>query len=392
LEMPNNAVVIDPKGECYAVTHQYRRDVLGHQIVVLDPFCSVTEDGDSLNPLDLFAWDKAEDTLDKALMMVEVIRGGLPPDLKDPFWDKQAALLLAALIWHIAEREPAERRNLTSLASYLTAEDFTLKVATWLDQNVFPKESRAYGILAQYLNLPERETRPSVLATAVSNCSPLMSESCGKLLKPTSFDLEGFRRGDVSMTIYIVIPPQKLASASGILRILLSTFLSAITSRTQAPTRKTLMLVDEVAALGSMPELACAVTLLRGYGVVVHLFLQDLQQLKMLYPSAWQTVFSNCCVVQIFGIRTHIAALELANVLGVDVSKVLNMGPTEQMIVTGGNNIVVAKKLDYLTDRHFEGRWSPNPMYAGIAATNIGNTAKAKARQIRLHTITTLRI
>ena len=44
-------IVVDPKGENYHVTARYRREVLGHRIVKLDPF-GQTKDGpsDSFNP------------------------------------------------------------------------------------------------------------------------------------------------------------------------------------------------------------------------------------------------------------------------------------------------------------------------------------------------------
>ena len=40
LSYDGSVVVFDPKGENYDVTHRYRRDVLGHQVVLLDPFAS----------------------------------------------------------------------------------------------------------------------------------------------------------------------------------------------------------------------------------------------------------------------------------------------------------------------------------------------------------------
>jgi type IV secretion system protein VirD4 len=38
LDYPGACVVLDIKGENYAVTSRYRRDVLGHDVYLLDPF------------------------------------------------------------------------------------------------------------------------------------------------------------------------------------------------------------------------------------------------------------------------------------------------------------------------------------------------------------------
>jgi type IV secretion system protein VirD4 len=56
LSYEGSVVVFDPKGENYDVTHRYRRDELGHQIVVLDPFGAshaAAADRACLNPFDV---------------------------------------------------------------------------------------------------------------------------------------------------------------------------------------------------------------------------------------------------------------------------------------------------------------------------------------------------
>ena len=54
----------------------------------------------------------------------------------------------------------------------------------------------------------------------------------------------------------------------------------------------TLMLLDEAAQLGTLPQLRQAITLLRGYGVRVWSFWQDLSQLINLYPNDVITSYS----------------------------------------------------------------------------------------------------
>ena len=55
LHYPGSVIVIDPKGENFAVTHRWRKERLGQRIVCIDPFYVVTDKAakiDSINPLD----------------------------------------------------------------------------------------------------------------------------------------------------------------------------------------------------------------------------------------------------------------------------------------------------------------------------------------------------
>ena len=52
LHYPGSVLVIDPKGENYAITADFRRKMFRQEIICLDPFHVMTEETDSINPLD----------------------------------------------------------------------------------------------------------------------------------------------------------------------------------------------------------------------------------------------------------------------------------------------------------------------------------------------------
>jgi type IV secretory pathway TraG/TraD family ATPase VirD4 len=62
-----------------------------------------------------------------------------------------------------------------------------------------------------------------------------------------------------------------------------------------------LFLLEEFFTLGPMPSIEKAAGYAAGFGVKLWAILQDLQQLKALYPSNWQTFLANAGAVQIFG-------------------------------------------------------------------------------------------
>ena len=95
LHYPGSVIVIDPKGENYAVTHRYRVARLKQRIVCIDPFHVVSDKSvatDSINPLDcLVDYSRPPSTylkqnpelLDEVGMIADslVVR---PADEKDP--------------------------------------------------------------------------------------------------------------------------------------------------------------------------------------------------------------------------------------------------------------------------------------------------------------------
>jgi type IV secretion system protein VirD4 len=114
-----------------------------------------------------------------------------------------------------------------------------------------------------------------------------------------------------------------------------------------------------------MSQLRVAMTLMRGYGVRCWLYIQDLSQLKHLYPLDWETLTNNAGVVQTFGLTNHLMARQVADIFDVRPSELLAMKADEQMLLFGGGRVKRARKLDYLNDATFRGLYTPNPRYAG---------------------------
>jgi type IV secretion system protein VirD4 len=416
-------IVVDPKGEACAVTSRHRAE-LG-PVVCIDPYGVATEasgrPADTLNPFDLArytagwnelhtrksdsvptpapppptgnasvderstdarsaeelpagdeppagksaaeasreAWDPAE----AALLLADLLA---PPTFsKDPFWDNRATSLIAGLTAYLLTCAPPTGRHPLALRKALTADDTAHHLAVLLDTLEKKMGPFAYEEIAQFLSLSSRETRPSVLASATQHLTLLGEAAVQASVRQTSFDLEAVRRGDL-MTVYLILPPEKLRSHGRLLRLWVATLLRAITSREQRPEVPTLFLLDEAAQLGRLEDLVTAVTLLRGYGVRVWSFWQSLDQIQKLYPNEWQTLVTNARTLQVFG--SHWLFIEeLAGLLGVHPGE-LTLPTNQQLLVHANGDRTRARKADYLTDTLFEGRYDPNPLFRGWRA------------------------
>ena len=121
---------------------------------------------------------------------------------------------------------------------------------------------------------------------------------------------------------------------------------------------------ERCAQLGEFGPLRQSMTLLRGYGLQVWPFFQDLSQLQRLYPKDWRTIFNNAGVFQLFGVANHLMAKESADLIGdIDADKLRNMTKEQQIISISNQKALNARLPDYLNDAPFAGQFDPNPMF-----------------------------
>jgi type IV secretion system protein VirD4 len=184
-----------------------------------------------------------------------------------------------------------------------------------------------------------------------------------KAVSRTTFSLPAFQRG-VPMSIYLVLPATRLHSHAGLLRIWLAVLLGLIAERKDQPELPTLLVLDELAQIGGMQMVLQALTLLRGCGVRVMAVLQSLGQLQSMWPRDFQTVLENCGPVLTFGQNRPSMAAPMANLFGdVGEAALIDMAQDEMAIGSAGRPTVLARKLDYLTDPMFAGRFDDNDLY-----------------------------
>jgi type IV secretion system protein VirD4 len=358
LHYPGPAIVMDIKGELFQVTSRRRRQ-MGQQIIALDPFHLVTARSDRCNPFDLMALPRS-DIESASEMLASLLAVGNELD-RQPYWNVTATAVIAGLIAHIASYPPAER-HLGQLRRWLYHDDMDLAIARLLDSNAV-KSRMARDQFVAYLASPHQETRPCIRSMACSYTSALGSDQVVESLLPSSFRMQDLYDGK-PLTIYIVIPPDKLESHKALLRLWVGTLLTAVMRRTVMPRQRTLFLLDEAAQLSSLPILRQAITLLRGSGLQTWTFWQDLSQLRQCYPNDSQTIVNNCGVLQVFGIPNHNMAQEWSELMGLRPQDLDRLAREEVAVLRQGQGSLVCRRPDYLKDEMFAGMFDANPRFA----------------------------
>ena len=360
LEYPGQVVTIDIKGELYGCTHRRRRE-MGQHVVKLDPFRMFDSTTDGFNPLEMFRLPTTDYDTDAQLVASMLAEGNKFG--RDPFWDTTASGLHSAVINYLVTRQPPEKQNFNEMRRMLCQDDVVYNLAVLMDREGKQLRELAYQEFSSFLQLAERETRPSVLATAQSYIKTFNSERVAEMLEKSSFSLQDFADGK-PLSIYIIIPPERLESHRPLLRIILASLFAAVFSRKKIPNPRTLFLIDEAGNLGSFPVMKAAMTLCRGFGVRCWTFWQDMQQIQDCYPNCWRTIINNAGALQLFGLTTSLMAREWADVLGCSTEMLLDMRPDEQFLLLHGQGQKICRRLDYLKDARYRGLYDDNRFYS----------------------------
>lgn len=361
LRWRHQAIVIDPKGETAAVTAR-QRAAFG-DVIIIDPFKIVKADSDTLNPFDIQHFGTTS-LADVAMMMVDILAGPMP-NVREPYWEIMGRSLLGGVIALELERaqKAKEEAHLGKIREYLSHPDFIYQVMNALDngiENTYAKEE-----LGQFLSVNSDVTRGCILSTAQQYVKIMGEPTTQASLAHTSFSLEALREGK-PLTIYLILPPTRLGSHAKLLRLWIASFMHILLSRRKRPKLPCLFILDEAAQLGELEQLRTAMTLMRGYGVKVWSFWQDVSQLKRLYPSDWETIVNNAAAIQAFGVPNQRFAAQIADLMGgISPEVLLDLPTNEQVIMQTGGKVQIAKKLDYLKDARYQGRYDPNPLIDG---------------------------
>lgn len=336
LHYPGSVICVDPKGENYAITARYRSNVLGQQVIRLDPFRTLDSNNitDAINPLDgLFdPRAKQETYLDAHPELGDdvsniadaiILRG---KDEKDPHWNDKARTLIKGLILGaVFGLGPSRRRHLGEVRRMLTqpVKIFDKMLQDW-ELNRKTIAGGAVSRAASEILAMSPDELSSVTSTALRHTefldSPRALESLGGASSDSgqeTYDIRQLKsRGGVS--IYIILPPHHMARYSRLIRLWITAAMASMTRTTEGPADlvPVLFMLDEMAQLGRMEPLITAVSLLAGYGMTLWMVWQDLAQIKSIYENEWPSFLANAKVQQFFGINDHETAKMVSEMLG----------------------------------------------------------------------------
>ena len=379
LDYPGPVVCIDPKGENARVTAR-ERGKFG-PVHVLDPFGVTGIASAAFNPLDRIDPDGL-DLADDAMTLADALVYDAPGEAGEAHWNEEAKALIAGIILSIATGEPPATRNLATLRDRLTLAPQAFAAMLSAMQGQGGLAARAAN---RHLGKSDREAA-GVLSAAQRHTHFLDSPRMTALLGRSDFAFADVKA--TATTVYLVLPPDRLATYARWLRLMLAQSLTDLARAPASGGKPVLFLLDEFAALGRLDPIERAMGLMAGYGMQLWPILQDVHQLRALYESRAGTFLSNAAVLQIFGVNDHDSAKLVSDLLGQEtvvfetMSRAIDaeetgisfgsqhvgrplLTPDEvrtlredlQLLFLAGQRPIVAAKLKYYADREFAGRF-----------------------------------
>jgi type IV secretion system protein VirD4 len=300
-------VAIDPKGELFAHTAFVRARASEHRVVLIDPFGVVKANYPELegrfpyeslrfNPvaaLDPGSLRFIDDAKSLAIALIKT------DDSREKYWPQAAQTLIKGLVTGLRLRGGRDA-SLVDLRDVLGLPPAQL--ALYISEMIKDYEADWPALVAglsEFMTYsPEDRELGGIRRTAKVQTDWLDSPQMRSDLEGEAIDFAALK--EAPTTIYLVLPPEFLASHGVWLRMMVTSILRPLLRSTGQPKVPVLLMLDEFAQLGRMEIIEDNYALMRGYGVKLWTIWQDLNQAKHLYHERWESFISNAGMVQSF--------------------------------------------------------------------------------------------
>jgi type IV secretion system protein VirD4 len=294
LSWSESLVVHDIKGENLFRTAGFRREDLGHTILIWDP--TRPNISAAYNPLAEVR--PGENEIRDAQTIADSL---IDPqgDKKLTHWDMTAHDLLTGLTLHVLYAEAV--KTLTTCASFLSQPGVSIREALTVMRETFHLQDRPHPKIAEIaqalLNKADEELS-GVVSTAMTCLRLYRDPLIESVTSRSDFFLRDLVDAPVPVTLYLVVPPGDQERVQPLVRLLLTQMARRLVERMdfapdRPPRNRLLLLLDEFPTLGHLPAFERNLGYFAGYGISSLLVCQDLTQLRGIYGPR-EAITPNC--------------------------------------------------------------------------------------------------
>jgi type IV secretion system protein VirD4 len=326
---------------------------------------------------------------------------------KRSHWEKTSHSLLVGAILHVLYAEP--EKTLARVATFLSdpQRSFAHTLRRMMGTNHLGtlEHPKVHPVVAsaarEVLNKSENE-RSGVLSTAMSFLGLYRDPTIAATTAACDWRIADLVDAEQPLSLYLVIPPSDISRTKPLVRLVLNQIGRRLTERLEGDPDKRrkhqlLMMLDEFPALGRLDFFETALAFMAGYGIRAYLIAQSLNQISKAYGEN-NAILDNCHVRIAFSSNDERTAKRISDALGtatelramrnyaghrlspwlghVMVSRqetarplltpgeVMQLPPTDELILVSGLSPIRAKKLRYYEDRNFIDRVAAAPALA----------------------------
>lgn len=337
LSWPDSVVVVDIKGENFERTAGFR-SAHGQAVFVWSPFADDCR-SNCWNPMSVVRVD-AKNTVGDILALGQVL---YPTDGRgsgtENFFNEQARNLFLGLTLYLVET-PELPRTIGELLRQASGKGRPLKehlqtIIVDRAQTGRPLSDVCVDSLNRFLGTSDN-TLTSILATLNAPLTIFSEPLVDAVTSRNDFSLEDLRRR--RMSVYVVVPPNRLADSAVLLNLFFSQAIN-LNTRTLPEDDETLkhqclFVLDEFTAMGRVGIIIKAVGYLAGYNLRLLTVIQSVSQLDDVYGKDQARTFATNHAAQIlYAPREQRDANEYSEMLGTLTEKSESEG---RSVSTGG--------------------------------------------------------
>jgi type IV secretion system protein VirD4 len=311
LSWKHSAVVIDLKGELWALSAGWRKDHAHNKVLRFEPAHPTHCIG--FNPLEeirLGTEHEVGDAQNVAMLLVDPDGQGL-----QDHWQKTAYALLVGCILHLSykSRNDGTIATLPALDALLADPARSIQ-HLWTEMIEYAHNGSGNHpvVGAAGRDMVDRpvEEAGSVLSTAKSYLSLYRDPVVARNVSRSEFRINDLMNYRDPVTLYIVTQPNDKARLRPLVRVvvnmvirLLADRMDFVKGRPQPHYKhRLLMMLDEFPSLGKLEIMQESLAFVAGYGIKCYLITQDINQLKNLRSGYGkdESISSNCHIQNAF--------------------------------------------------------------------------------------------
>ncbi|MCY7288386.1 MAG: type IV secretory system conjugative DNA transfer family protein, partial [Cryobacterium sp.] len=342
LSWPDSVCVVDIKGENFAITAGFRAKH-GQKVYGWAPFA---EDGKThcYNPLSYIRPDPRH-VVGDVLSIAQII---YPTEIRgsgtEGFFNDQARNLFLGLVLYLVETPDLPR----TIGEVLRQSSGKGKPPKEYLQGVInartlardPLSSKCVDALMRFLTTSD-DTLSSIQATLNAPLTVFVDPLVDASTSSDDFSLHDLRRK--RMSVYVIVPPNRLADAAVLLNLFYSQLLNLNTkelpSQDETLKYQCLLVNDEFVAMGRVAIFAKALGYLAGYNLRLLTVIQAQSQIDSLYGDKdSRTMVTNHAVQLLFAPREQRDANEYSEMLGTFTEKAEAKGKSRNFGARGGGS------------------------------------------------------
>jgi len=314
LTWAESALIIDIKGELWALTAGWRKKYAHNKVLKFDPTCT---DGSSvrfniLEEIRLGTIHEIKDTQNIAINLV--FKGETPPvnpsQGNTSYFKSEATSFLTAIILyalHTAQRENKPCPNLSSLYKFindpqLTLEELLEEILGCTYADIAEDTLETFQSIARSMKNKAAAELSGVVGSASEALNLYIDPIIANNISKSEFKIEDLMNSDNPVSLYLIIPPSDKDRLRPLNNLIINQIFKTLTrdslsfqdgESVKNYKHRLLFMADEFTSVGKLGVIEEQLAYMAGYGIKGYLIIQDLQQLYNLY-SQHESIISNC--------------------------------------------------------------------------------------------------